>query len=130
MVQRLLDRPADETPFEAVTGVIRAWFAGADEWVDARVMRQRLVREHPSLLPRHHAALYDLERGLVEGLVQRMGVEPADALYPALLVTACVNAMRLSLFWWEEMDREASLDDLLDQAFTHLADGLGKEARR
>jgi AcrR family transcriptional regulator len=130
MVQRLLDRPAEETPFEAVTGVIRAWFDGADSWVDERVARQRLVRAHPSLLPRHLAALYDLERGLVEGLIKRMGVEPAASLYPALLVTGCVNAMRVSLFLWEETDRTASLDDLLEEAFAHLGDGLDKEPRR
>jgi AcrR family transcriptional regulator len=130
MVQRLLDRPAEETPFEAVTGVIRAWFDGAESWVEERAVRQRLVRAHPSLLPRHLAALYELERGLVEGLFQRMGVAPADTMYPALLVTACVNAMRLSLAWWEELDRKASLDDLLDEAFQRLGSGLSKEPPR
>jgi AcrR family transcriptional regulator len=124
MVQRLVERPAEETPFEAVTGVIRAWFEDAGAWVDDRTLRQQLVRAHPSLLPRHLAALYDLERGLVEGLAQRMGLAPADVLYPALLVTAAVNAMRVSLFIWEERERSVSLDALLDQAFAHLATGL------
>ncbi|MCU1487353.1 MAG: regulatory protein TetR [Actinomycetia bacterium] len=124
MVQRLLDRPAEETPFEAVTGVIRAWFEDAGSWVDDRTLRQQLVRAHPSLLPRHLAALYDLERGLVEGLAQRMGLAPTDVLYPALLVTAAVNAMRVSLFIWEERERSVSLHALLDDAFAHLATGL------
>jgi AcrR family transcriptional regulator len=122
MVQHLLDRPAEETPFEAVTGVIRAWFADAGAWVDDRALRHQLVRAHPSLLPRHLAGLYDLERGLIDGLRQRMGA--TDVLYPALLVTASVNAMRLSLAIWEERGRKGSLDQLLDEAFAHLAAGL------
>jgi AcrR family transcriptional regulator len=124
MVERLLERPAEETPFEAVSGVIRAWFADAGSWVDERAMRHQLIREHPSLLPRHLAALYELERGLFEGLTRRMGVGPTDSIYPALLVTASVNAMRLSLIWWEEQDRSVPLTDLLDQAFDCLAGGL------
>jgi AcrR family transcriptional regulator len=124
MVERLLARPAEETPFEAVSGVIRTWFEDAESWVDERALRHQLIRDHPSLLPRHLAALYDLEGGLYDGLVQRMGASSDESLYPALLVTASVNAMRLSLFWWEERRRAVPLTDLLEEAFTHLGDGL------
>src|SRR5436309_9326333 len=51
---RLLGRPADEPPFEAVRNVFRDTFTGDDmEWADERVARQELVRRHASLLPRH-----------------------------------------------------------------------------
>jgi AcrR family transcriptional regulator len=124
MVQHLLDRPADEEPFEAVSNVIRAWFEAADTWADERALRHQLVRQHPSLLPRHLAAHYDLERALLTGLAQRMGVEPDDQLYPALVVTASVNAMRLALTWWELKGRAVPLPGLLDEAFASLGDGL------
>jgi AcrR family transcriptional regulator len=130
LVQRLRDRPAEETPFEAISGVIRAWFADADSWIDERALRNKLVQEHPSLLPRHLAALHDLERDLYDGLVQRMGAAPGDAIYPALLVTASVNAMRLSLVWWEQKQRSVPLTDLLDESFACLSAGLGAAPTR
>jgi AcrR family transcriptional regulator len=124
MVQRLLDRPADEAPFTAVANVVRSWFEDAESWVDERALRHQLVREHPSLLPRHLAALHDLERSLLDGLAQRMGVEVGTSLYPALVVTASVNAMRVTLAWWDQHDRSVPLIDLLDEAFGALERGL------
>src|SRR5437763_2750643 len=85
---RLLVRPADESPFEAVRNVFRDTFTGDDmEWADERVARQELVRRHASLLPRHLAAHHDLELHLRRALEERMGVEPDSSLYPSLLVT-------------------------------------------
>src|SRR5687767_5653565 len=54
-------RPATEAPFEAIRNVIQELVDGAATWADERALRQRLVREHPSLLPRHLAAHHDLE---------------------------------------------------------------------
>jgi len=124
MAQRLLARPADEAPFTALRNVLAEMFENADEWVDNRALRQRLVRDHPSLLPRHLQAHHDLERTLHGALVERLHVDPGASLYPALVVTASVNAMRLALTWWEETDRTTSLTDLLHEAFDALERGL------
>lgn len=124
LVQRLLDRPAEEDPFEAVRNVIRSWFEDADSWIHERALRQKLVRQHPSLLPRHLASHHDLERALLVGLAQRMGIEPDADLYPTLVVTSSVNAMRQSLAWWDLHDHTVDPVTLLDEAFAALDRGL------
>lgn len=124
VAERLLARPANEPPFVAMRNVVRSLIEGAPEWADDRALRHRLVREHPSLLPRHLAAHYELERSLLYAMAQRLGVEPEADLYPAVVVTTSVNAMRLALGWWEAKGRKVSLPALLDEAFDALESGL------
>lgn len=120
----LIGRPAEEAPFEAMRAVIAGLFDGVELWADQRALRHRLVREYPSLLPRFLAAHHELERSLLRGMATRLGVEPLDSLYAALVVTTTVNAMRLTLTWWEEKDRAVPVTDLLDEAFDALERGL------
>jgi AcrR family transcriptional regulator len=124
VAEKLLARPAAEPPLVAMRNVVRDMIDGAPDWADDRALRHRLVREHPSLLPRHLAAHYELERSLLNAMAQRLGVEPEDDLYSAVVVTTSVNAMRLALGWWEAKGRKVSLPSLLDQAFDALESGL------
>ena len=57
-----------------------------------------------------------------------MGVEPESSIYPALVVTTSVNAMRLSLAAWEATGRKVPIPKLLDQAFDALERGLTEPA--
>src|SRR5438445_5798722 len=72
---KLLGRPAEEPPLVAMRNVVHDLIHGAPEWADERALRHRLVREYPSLLPRHLAAHYELERSLLHAMAQRLGVE-------------------------------------------------------
>ena len=120
----LLARPADEAPFEAMRNVVRELIAGADAWADERAMRIRLVREHPSLLPRHLHAHHELERVLLLAMAERLGVDADASVYPALVVSSAVHAMRLTMTWWELHGRTQDLLGLLDEAFDALERGL------
>src|SRR3954470_22643278 len=60
VAEKLLARPAGEPPLVAMRNVVHELIQGAPEWADERALRHRLVREHPSLLPRHLAAHYEL----------------------------------------------------------------------
>jgi AcrR family transcriptional regulator len=130
IVDRLVGRPADEAPFIAIRAVLSGLFEGVEEWADERALRHRLVREHPSLLPRFLAAHHDLERSLLRGMAARLGVEPDGSLYAAVVVTTSVNAMRLALTWWEAKDRAVSITDLLNEAFDALERGLVPPTRK
>ena len=121
---KLLARPADELPLVAMRNVVHELIQNAPEWADDRALRHRLVREHPSLRPRHLATHYELERTLLNAMAQRRGVEPEADLYNAVVVSTSVHAMRLALGWWEAKGRKVSLPDLLDEAFDALESGL------
>src|SRR5438270_4073638 len=74
LAERLLARPPSEPPLTALRNMFVDTFDGADRaWADDRVLRQRLVREHPSLLPRHLEAHFELEKVLVHAMAERLG---------------------------------------------------------
>ena len=124
LAERLLARPPSEPPITALRNMFLQTFSGDDRtWADERLLRQQLVREHPSLLPRHLAAHWELEKVLVRAMAERTGADPEGSMELAVVVTTAVNAMRLALWWWEHGGRTVELTDLLADAFDVLERG-------
>lgn len=130
IVDALVDFRADADPFEAIRAVLFHLIEGVEQWADDRALRHRLVREHPSMLPRFLHAHHELEGALLRGIAARLGVEPEESLYAALVATTSANAMRLSLTWWEATGRTASITDLMNDAFDTLERGLTPPKKR
>jgi AcrR family transcriptional regulator len=121
---QLRQRPVDEPPLESMRMVLRVVFDDYAEDSDIRLLRNRLVRENPSLLPQHLAAMGELERGWVEAVAERLDVDPAVEMYPSLVVSAAVAAMRQAITRWEAGGRSVPWPELLDDAFAVLAAGF------
>ena len=127
--QAIAARPSDEPPLETLHAVIRDLAVRISERREETTLRMQLVRENPSLLPRHLANFATFERVLVEAIAARTGLDPDRDLYPSLAATAAVGALRSASQLWRNQgdDAEASLPDLLDlvdDAFRELAAGL------
>jgi AcrR family transcriptional regulator len=126
----IASRRADEPPLEALHAVIRDLALRISERREETTLRMQLVRENPSLLPRHLANFATFERVLVEAIAARTGLDPDCDLYPSLAATAAVGALRsASQVWRNQGDsgHEASLPDLIDlvdDAFRELTSGL------
>lgn len=117
-------RPADESPIEALRAALLATAEGIDENAGLWAQRLQLVREHPSLSPGYVASFADFERGLVEAMATRLGLDPDTDLYPAVVVAAALTVMRVTVKHWQATADRASLIALVDLAFDQLADGL------
>lgn len=132
--QAITARPADEPPLVALHAVIRALAVRISERREETTLRMQLVRENPSLLPRHLANFATFERVLIEAIAARTGLDPDRDLYPSLAATAAVGALRSASQLWrnrgDDMQSDASLPDLpdlgdlVDDAFRELAAGL------
>jgi AcrR family transcriptional regulator len=126
--QAITARPADEPPQQALHAVIRALAVRISERREETTLRMQLVRENPSLLPRHLANFATFERVLVEAIAARTGLDPDRDLYPSLAATAAVGALRSASQLWrnqgDDKQSDASLLDLVDGAFRELAAGL------
>jgi AcrR family transcriptional regulator len=124
----LVDRPADETPLralEAVLGELARQYAGSrSDWV----VRRQMIRSEPRLLAASVAAWAELERTLVEAISERLGRDPERDLYPALLVSASIGAVRVATLRWRTGER--GLSELVAEAFASLAGGLAEPPRR
>jgi AcrR family transcriptional regulator len=118
----LLARPDDEDVLTALRRVLDEDLAG--RIVDrARALRRGLlIRREPQLMAAV-AATYD-ERELVHGVAERMGMDPDADLFPGLIVNAACGAYRIAQLRWSDRKGRPSLQDLVDEAFEHLAHGL------
>jgi AcrR family transcriptional regulator len=126
--QAVAVRPAGEPPLrvlEAVLGELAAQDAGhRSDWV----VRRRMIRSDPRLLAASVAAWTELERTLVEAISERLGGDPERDLYPALLVSASIGAVRAATLRWRTGERD--LGELVAEAFASLAGGLAEPPRR
>lgn len=124
----LTDRPSDESALralEVVLGGLATHYAeNRPDWA----IRREVIRSDPHLLAASMVAWAELERTLVEAIAARLDLDPDRDLYPGLLVGAAIAAVRLATLRWHT--GEGSLEALLAEAFTWLADGLAAPPRR
>lgn len=120
----LASRPLTEPPLEALRATLVAHaIAYADE-AEQWAQHAQLAREHPALFRTHVASFAEFERGLVEIVADRLGVDPDRDLYPSLVVTTALTAMRVALGYWQANRADEPLSEVLDEAFRALAAGL------
>jgi AcrR family transcriptional regulator len=125
----LRERPAEEAPLEALRAVLATGVDDVAEAVRRWSLRTELVRRHPSLLPRHLAALAEIEAALVRALAARLGTDPAKDPFPAVAVAAAMATLRAAASWWEDAGRPGPLDKTVDAAFATLGRGLAAPTR-
>jgi AcrR family transcriptional regulator len=125
----LRERPAEEAPLEALRAVLATGVDDVAEAVRRWSLRTELVRRHPSLLPRHLAALAEIETALVRALAARLGTDPATDPFPAVAVAAAMATLRAAASWWEDAGRPGPLDKTVDAAFATLGRGLAAPTR-
>ncbi|GAA1306444.1 TetR/AcrR family transcriptional regulator [Saccharothrix xinjiangensis] len=84
--------------------------------------RMSVVQQHPVLLARVLAGGEQVEREVVAGIAERVGL-PVDATYPMLLAAATGAAFRVAVARWSATG-SAPLPTLLVEALDLLAAGL------
>lgn len=122
--QRLLARPASESPFAALRAVLAPEELDVSELAESQATRVRLVLAHPGLKDAQLAGLAELGRVLTQAVAQRVGLDPSD-LYAAMVVESMISAFHLVISRWEADDRTRQLREELDEAFDMLGAGFG-----
>jgi AcrR family transcriptional regulator len=120
----LLSRPEREPPLDALRAVVLAAAerlqAVGDDWV----IRHRLIQRHHSLAVTRASWFAEVERRMTEEIARRTGLNPGLDVYPALVVSATIGALRVAIDVWQERERAGALETLIDDAFDVLAQGL------
>ncbi|GAA4807535.1 TetR family transcriptional regulator [Actinomycetospora chlora] len=94
----IVARPAAEEPLEAAAAVLADVLdtaTGSGTWHQQLL----LLREHPELLPRMHAATRATEAAVAEGVAQRTG-HPATDPYARTVAGVAMTAVRVAVGLW------------------------------
>src|SRR6266702_4057962 len=118
----VVDRPAAESPLDAVCQVLREMTLRLAERREELLLRQQVIERHPGLLARQLGLYASFERALAAAVAERLGVDPADGLYARVVATAAVAAARTAVSSWMADQGRQPLADLVDAAFLHLRD--------
>ena len=119
-VHRLVvDRPATESPLEAVYQVLRELTLQQARRREELLLRQQVIERHPGLLARQLGMYASFERALTAAVAERLGA-PADALYARVMATAAVAAARAAVSSWMADQGRRPLVTTVDAAFRHL----------
>jgi AcrR family transcriptional regulator len=113
LVSLVTDRPADETPWQALRNATAALFLGRavpdPEWVE----QLRLLRRHPSLLARQATDQIAVERELAAVLAGRG--HDLDEELARLMAATFLAAFRTAGALWLENPGERALPELVDR---------------
>jgi AcrR family transcriptional regulator len=122
------ERPADELPVIALTRALLQT-SSDPESAEGWVQRTELVGRHPSLLPRHLAAMAEVEEALTVSIADRLGTSAEDDPFPGALVASVVAVLRSTFAWWMRSDRRMPLDAVLAESFATLTSGFAPPRR-
>ena len=118
---RLLRRPLDESPLEAVH---RALVEEEGEPTPVGIVEKiELVHRFPELLSRHLAVSHELEEKVSYALTTRLDLMRSDP-YPRLVVSVAFAALRSTVLWWLGDGQPGRLPEHLAVSFAALEDGL------
>ena len=119
--QRIVDRPGDEEPLQAIRAVFADLFA---QLVRSETWRQRtlLLRERPELAARPGHVGRALERAIAAAIATRTG-RPADSLYIRTTSAVAHATLRAAVSRWHP-DHEPDIVALLHQAIDMVQHGL------
>jgi len=131
-VQRMVvDRPAGETPLEAVCQVLRTMTLRLAERREERLLRQQVIERHPGLLARQLGEYASFEQALAAAVAERLGAGRTDALYCRVVAAVAVAAARSAVSTWMADKGRRPLAGMVDAAFAQLRDlGSPPPARR
>lgn len=122
-VHRLVvERPAGESPLEAVCQVLRAMILELAERREESLLRQQVIERHPGLLARQLGVYASFERALAAAVTERLGPERADPSYARLVAAVAVAAARSSVSSWRADQGRRPLAEVVDAAFAQLRD--------
>ncbi|MBW3667810.1 MAG: TetR family transcriptional regulator [Actinobacteria bacterium] len=130
LLATLAARPADEPPLDSLRAALTATLDRYVEQRDDWALRSSLVRQWPQLRARHMGQFEQLERQLIEAVADRMGADADRDVYPTLVVSVAVAALRAALRAWVAPGVTTPLADLVAEAFDGLAEGLPPPRRR
>jgi AcrR family transcriptional regulator len=126
--EALLARPSDEDLLEAARAALAADVPRITANADRHRLRTTVIARHEELRPHLIGAFAEWERAVTTAIAARTGTDPATDLLPGLAAATFAGIIRESLRRWRASDFQLPLDEVFDEAFALIGNGLGGRA--
>jgi AcrR family transcriptional regulator len=121
----LLERPATEDLWLAITSAVMSEYGSADRPLDEEWMAGvRLVTGEPALRGEYLKVQAMTEYSLAEAIAVRSGTGLAGCTFPRILAGAVTAAVQAAMERWLRADPPAALAPLIKRGLDELADGM------
>ncbi|MEU1289785.1 TetR family transcriptional regulator [Kitasatospora sp. NPDC005856] len=122
--EHLRERPADEPLLEAVVNAMLAAFLAGDNVDRDLVTKVRLAVATSPLGGEYLKAHAARENALAAGIAERLGVDLQADVYPRLLATVVVNAVRVAIEFWVDNPQDVPLSEAIRSTLERIAPAL------
>ena len=118
----LLDRPASEPLWEAITNAVLEHYEGTDQPRDREWMTAlRLVLNSPAIRGEYLKVNSAMQDALAQAIAKRAGLDLDRDMYPQVLAGAVTAASQVAVRHWFSADPPTALRPLLELALEQLA---------
>lgn len=122
LLQRLRGRPADETPWQALTAAALAQFTAAQQLDPAWLAQMRLLRRHPSLAAQQAADQATFERQLAAEIAARSPGHPDEPMRSRVLAATFLATIRTVTAIWSEQNKRTPIADAVRAGLARAAE--------
>jgi len=118
----LLERPANEQLWEALTHAVLQHYEGTDQPFSPEMMTSiGQVLQTPAMRGEFLKVNFEMQNALAEAIAERTGTDLSADMYPQILAGAVTAATQVALRRWYAADPPLALRPLLELALQQLA---------
>ena len=118
----LLERPAGEPLWEALTHAVLGHYEGTDQPFSREMMTSiGQVLQTPAMRGEFLKVNFEMQNALAEAIAERTGTDLNADMYPQILAGAVTAATQVAVRRWYAADPPVALRPLLEQALQQLA---------
>jgi AcrR family transcriptional regulator len=127
----LLERPASEPLWEALTHAVLEHYEGTDQAFSREVMDAlRQVLQAPAMRGEFLKVNFEMQNALAAAIAERTGTDPETDMFPQVLAGAVTAASQVAVRRWYAADPPEPLRPILERALHHLASACSQPAPR
>jgi AcrR family transcriptional regulator len=118
----LLERPAGEPLWEALTSAVLQHYEGTDQAFGQEAMAALgRVLQTPAMRGEYLKVNFEMQNALAAAIAERTGTNPEADMYPQILAGAVTAASQVALRHWYAADPPVPLRPLIELALRQLA---------
>jgi AcrR family transcriptional regulator len=125
----LLERPASEPLWQALTGAVLQHYEGTDKAFGQETMAAlRLVLSSPAIRGEYLKINFEMQNALAAAIAERTGTDVEADMHPQILAGAVTVASQVAVRRWYRADPPVPLRPILEAALQSLASACSEPA--